>query len=174
MVDKLFDSLRYLLEGACRGRVRPFGYEGLAVVAVGDDCRLKGNPSQKRYPQLLRGLLPSADFEKIDFLAAVGAFEPAHVFDDANHRDMEQAAEADRFSGIEQRDFLGSGNDNGSIHFTPGSSYDHASNGNHSNIHWDLVMIQTPKYGGGKIYFDDVLIRDNGLFVLDALKPLNP
>jgi aminopeptidase len=62
----------------------------------------------------------------------------------------------------------------GSIHFTPGSSYDHASNGNHSNIHWDLVMIQTPKYGGGKIYFDDVLIRDNGLFVIDALKPLNP
>ncbi len=62
----------------------------------------------------------------------------------------------------------------GSIHFTPGSSYDDASNGNVSSIHWDLVMIQTPKYGGGKIYFDDVLIRDNGLFVLDALKPLNP
>jgi len=62
----------------------------------------------------------------------------------------------------------------GSIHFTPGSSYDDASNGNVSSIHWDLVMIQTPKYGGGKIYFDDVLVRDNGLFVIDALKPLNP
>lgn len=62
----------------------------------------------------------------------------------------------------------------GSIHLTPGASYDDASNGNTSSIHWDLVLIQTPKYGGGKIYFDDVLIRDNGLFVVDALKALNP
>jgi aminopeptidase len=62
----------------------------------------------------------------------------------------------------------------GSIHFTPGASYDDASNGNISSIHWDLVLIQTPKYGGGKIYFDDVLVRENGLFVIDSLKPLNP
>lgn len=27
----------------------------------------------------------------------------------------------------------------GSIHFTPGSCYDEAPNGNHSAIHWDLV-----------------------------------
>lgn len=62
----------------------------------------------------------------------------------------------------------------GSIHFTPGASYDEASNGNASSIHWDLVLIQTEKYGGGRLYFDDVLVRENGLFVLDALKPLNP
>lgn len=62
----------------------------------------------------------------------------------------------------------------GSIHFTPGASYDDASNGNTSSIHWDLVLIQTPKYGGGKIYFDDVLVREDGLFVLESLKPLNP
>jgi aminopeptidase len=62
----------------------------------------------------------------------------------------------------------------GSIHLTPGASYDDASNGNISAIHWDMVLIQTEKYGGGQIYFDDVLIRDNGLFVIDALKPLNP
>ena len=36
------------------------------------------------------------------------------------------------------------------------------------------TMIQTPEYGGGQIYFDDVLIRDNGLFVIDELKELNP
>lgn len=62
----------------------------------------------------------------------------------------------------------------GSIHFTPGASYDDASNGNVSSIHWDLVLVQTEKYGGGKIYFDDVLVRENGLFVIDSLKPLNP
>ncbi|MCK4813467.1 MAG: aminopeptidase [Candidatus Marinimicrobia bacterium] len=62
----------------------------------------------------------------------------------------------------------------GSIHFTPGNSYDNASNGNHSAIHWDLVLRQTPECGGGEIYFDDVLIRKDGIFVVDALKGLNP
>jgi len=62
----------------------------------------------------------------------------------------------------------------GSIHFTPGMAYDDAPNGNDSAIHWDLVLIQTPEYGGGEIYFDDVLIRKDGLFVIDELKPLNP
>jgi len=62
----------------------------------------------------------------------------------------------------------------GSIHLTPGNCYDDAYNGNKSNIHWDLVYIQTPEYGGGEIYFDDVLIRKDGRFVLEELEPLNP
>lgn len=63
---------------------------------------------------------------------------------------------------------------NGSFHFTPGSCYDDAYNGNKSAIHWDLVQIQRADYGGGEIWFDDKLIRKDGLFVLDELKPLNP
>jgi aminopeptidase len=62
----------------------------------------------------------------------------------------------------------------GSIHFTPGSCYDECDNGNKSAIHWDLVLIQRPEYGGGEIWFDDVLVRKDGLFVLDELKCLNP
>jgi aminopeptidase len=62
----------------------------------------------------------------------------------------------------------------GSIHFTPGSSYENCDNGNKSAIHWDLVYIQTPEYGGGEIWFDDILIRKDGKFVLDSLKVLNP
>ncbi|MCG8406390.1 MAG: aminopeptidase [Phycisphaerales bacterium] len=62
----------------------------------------------------------------------------------------------------------------GSIHLTPGCCYDEASNGNQSNIHWDMVMIQTPDYGGGEIHFDGELIRKDGEFVADDLKPLNP
>lgn len=62
----------------------------------------------------------------------------------------------------------------GSFHFTPGQCYDDAFNGNHSNIHWDLVNIQRPEYGGGEIYFDDVLIRKDGRFVLPELEKLNP
>lgn len=62
----------------------------------------------------------------------------------------------------------------GSIHFTPGSCYDDAYNGNISAIHWDMVLVQTKEFGGGEIYFDDVLIRKDGIFVLDSLKCLNP
>lgn len=62
----------------------------------------------------------------------------------------------------------------GSFHFTPGNCYDDACNGNSSAIHWDLVCIQTPEYGGGEIYFDDVLVRKDGLFVVPQLECLNP
>jgi len=63
----------------------------------------------------------------------------------------------------------------GSFHFTPGNSYDPpGGNGNVSAIHWDLVCIQRPEYGGGEIYFDDVLIRKDGLFVTEELSGLNP
>ena len=62
----------------------------------------------------------------------------------------------------------------GSIHFTPGNSYDEAPNGNKSQVHWDIVLIQTKEAGGGEIWFDDTLVRKDGLFVLDSLKGLNP
>jgi len=62
----------------------------------------------------------------------------------------------------------------GSFHFTPGNSYDDCFNGNKSAVHWDLVCIQTPEYGGGEIWFDDVLIRKDGKFVFSELEALNP
>ena len=61
----------------------------------------------------------------------------------------------------------------GSIHLTPGNAYDECDNGNRSRVHWDLVLIQTPEYGGGQIYFDDVLVRQDGRFVPDDLQGLN-
>jgi aminopeptidase len=62
----------------------------------------------------------------------------------------------------------------GSFHMTPGNCYEEAPNGNSSAIHWDLVCIQRKDYGGGDIYFDDVLVRKDGLFVTDRLMNLNP
>ena len=61
----------------------------------------------------------------------------------------------------------------GSFHFTPGQAYEEADNGNRSQVHWDMVSIQRPDYGGGSIYFDGKLIRRNGQFVPKALQPLN-
>ncbi|MDY0110197.1 MAG: aminopeptidase [Candidatus Krumholzibacteria bacterium] len=62
----------------------------------------------------------------------------------------------------------------GSFHLTPGNAYATANNGNKSALHWDIVCIQTPQWGGGEVYFDGVLIRKDGLFVLPELAGLNP
>lgn len=61
----------------------------------------------------------------------------------------------------------------GSFHFTPGQAYEVADNGNRSAVHWDLVSIQRPEYGGGEIRFDGQLVRRNGQFVPKSLHPLN-
>jgi aminopeptidase len=62
----------------------------------------------------------------------------------------------------------------GSFHFTPGSCVMGCDNGNKSQIHWDLVLIQTPEFGGGTIEFDGEVIRKDGIFVREDLKDLNP
>lgn len=62
----------------------------------------------------------------------------------------------------------------GSIHLTPGSCYeDEANNGNISAIHWDMVLSMQPQHGGGEIYFDGVLIRKDGKFIIPELANLN-
>jgi aminopeptidase len=62
----------------------------------------------------------------------------------------------------------------GSLHFTPGQAYEIADNGNRSAVHWDMVLIQRPEWGGGEIWFDDELVRKDGHFVPKDLKGLNP
>jgi len=61
----------------------------------------------------------------------------------------------------------------GSFHFTPGQAYEEADNGNRSQVHWDMVSIQRPDYGGGEIYFDGKLLRKNGKFLPNQLHSLN-
>jgi aminopeptidase len=62
----------------------------------------------------------------------------------------------------------------GSFHLTPGQAYEEADNGNRSQVHWDMVSIQRPEYGGGEIYFDGKLIRRDGEFLPKQLRSLNP
>ena len=61
----------------------------------------------------------------------------------------------------------------GSFHFTPGQAYQEADNGNRSQVHWDMVSIQRKDYGGGEIYFDGKLVRQNGEFLPKSLRSLN-
>ncbi len=72
------------------------------------------------------------------------------------------------------RDILFDEKIDGSFHFTPGQAYEEADNGNRSQVHWDMVSIQRPDYGGGEIWFDGVCIRKDGLFTVEELKSLNP
>lgn len=62
----------------------------------------------------------------------------------------------------------------GSFHMAIGHDYKETANGNVSALHWDLIQMQDPEHGGGEIYFDNVLIRKDGRFVLKELKGLNP
>jgi aminopeptidase len=62
----------------------------------------------------------------------------------------------------------------GSFHLTPGQAYENANNGNRSSVHWDLISIQRPEFGGGEICFDNELIRKDGRFIPAELQCLNP
>jgi aminopeptidase len=62
----------------------------------------------------------------------------------------------------------------GSLHFTPGQAYEDCGNGNKSAVHWDMVLIQRPEWGGGEVWFDGDLIRKDGLFLPKELRGLNP
>jgi aminopeptidase len=62
----------------------------------------------------------------------------------------------------------------GSLHFTPGQAYEDCGNGNKSAIHWDMVLIQRPEWGGGEVWFDGELIRKDGIFLRKDLQGLNP
>ena len=72
------------------------------------------------------------------------------------------------------RDILFDEKISGSFHFTPGQAYEEADNGNKSQVHWDMVCIQRPEYGGGEILFDGEVVRRDGLFVPPELQALNP
>ena len=72
------------------------------------------------------------------------------------------------------RDILFDEKISGSFHFTPGQAYADADNGNRSQVHWDMVCIQRPDWGGGEIKFDGEVIRRDGLFVPGELQALNP
>ncbi|WP_438351493.1 aminopeptidase [Paenibacillus sp. FA6] len=124
-------------------------------------------------------------FENVKFTFKDGQIIEATSNDSARLNDILDSDEGARYIGEfaigfnpyilhPMKDILFDEKIAGSLHFTPGQAYDVTDNGNHSSIHWDLVLIQRPDYGGGEIYFDDVLIRKDGIFVIAELEGLNP
>ncbi|ADH98780.1 aminopeptidase [Salisediminibacterium selenitireducens] len=124
-------------------------------------------------------------FENIRFTFENGKIIAASSSDDKKINEILDTDEGARYIGEfaigvnpyilhPMQDILFDEKIDGSFHFTPGQAYENADNGNTSAIHWDIVNIQRPEYGGGNIYFDGELIRENGRFVTDDLKGLNP
>ena len=124
-------------------------------------------------------------YENIVFDVKDGRIVDAHANDDARINSLLDTDEGARHFGEfaigvnpfilhPMKDTLFDEKIAGSIHLTPGASYEDAFNGNKSAVHWDLVLIQRPEYGGGELWFDDVLVRKDGLFVLPELEVLNP
>ena len=124
-------------------------------------------------------------YENIVFHVENGKIVEAHANDDRRINELLDTDEGARYFGEfaigvnpyvlhPMKDTLFDEKICGSIHLTPGSSYEDAPNGNKSSVHWDLVLIQREDYGGGEIWFDDVLIRKDGIFVLPELEGLNP
>lgn len=56
------------------------------------------------------------------------------------------------------------------VHFAIGYPHYQSDNGNESLVHWDLIIDMNY---GGEIYFDDILIQKNGIFIVKELKELN-
>ena len=56
------------------------------------------------------------------------------------------------------------------VHFAIGEPHYNTDNGNKSIMHWDLIVNMQ---SGGLIYFDDVLVQKDGVFVDERLAALN-
>ncbi|WP_281887872.1 aminopeptidase [Paenibacillus sp. YYML68] len=124
-------------------------------------------------------------FEQITFRFENGRIVEATANDSQRLNDILDTDEGARYIGefslgfnpyiaYPMKDTLFDEKIDGSLHLTPGQAYEQADNGNRSAVHWDLVLIQRPEFGGGEIYFDDRLIRKDGRFVVPELEGLNP
>lgn len=200
-MDKAMDALKALMERTDRVHIKGPGETDLrfsirnipAVKCAGHlnipDGEIYTAPVRDSVNGIIAYNTPSLDggftYENIRFTFKDGKIIEAVANDTARINEALDIDEGARYVGefaigvnpyinVPMKDTLFDEKIAGSIHFTPGRAYDDADNGNRSAKHWDLVMIQTPEYGGGEIYFDDVLIRQNGRFVLPELDSLNP
>lgn len=199
-MDKAMDALKALMERTDKVRITgrdtdlTFSIKGMpAIKCAGHmnipDGEIYTAPVKNSVNGKLIYNTPSEEngftYTEVSFLFKDGKIVEATANDTARINKLLDIDEGGRYIGefalgvnpyitFPMKDTLFDEKISGSFHFTPGNAYDDAFNGNRSSLHWDLVCIQTPQYGGGEIYFDDVLIRKDGLFVTDELLQLNP
>ncbi len=171
-----------------------FSIKGIPAIVCAGDCNVPDGevytaPVRDSIEGVLSYNAPSVyhgvPFDRVSFRFEKGRIVEAHCNgDEEKLRAILDTDEGARYIGEfalgvnpyilkPMRDILFDEKIAGSFHFTPGQCYDEAPNGNSSAIHWDLVCIQRPEYGGGEIYFDDVLIRKDGVFTDPELAIFN-
>ncbi len=199
-MDQAMDSMKELLDRTENVRIvgpgtdLRFSIKGIPSVKCAGECNIPDGeiytaPVKDSVEGTITYNVPSLyqgfTFENVSLTFEKGKIIKAAANDDKRVNEIFDTDEGARYIGEfaigvnpfitkAMKDILFDEKIMGSIHFTPGNCYDDAPNGNQSGIHWDLVLIQTPEYGGGEIYFDDVLIRKDGRFVIDELQCLNP
>jgi aminopeptidase len=200
VMSKAMDSLVKFMESTDRVRITgkdtdlSFSIKGLPAIKCDGECNI---PDGEVYTSPVRdsvngvityntpAVYQGVTFENIRLEFKDGKIIKATANDTVRINEIFDTDEGARYIGefslgvnpyIEKpmKDTLFDEKISGSIHFTPGSSYDDCFNGNKSAIHWDLVFIQRPEYGGGEIWFDDTLVRKDGRFVSEELQCLNP
>lgn len=199
-MDKAMDPLKELMERTDKVHIKgpgtdlTFSIKGLPAIKCAGNCNI---PDGEVYTAPVKGSVngvisyntPSMR-DGFTFNDIVLTFKDGKIIDakaNDNERvnkqfDIDEGARyvgefalgVNPFITFPMKDTLFDEKISGSFHFTPGCSYDDCCNGNKSALHWDLVLIQNKEYGGGEIWFDDVLIRKDGRFVLKELEPLNP
>ena len=201
MLRRGMEKIKAMMEATDRVRIvgpgtdLSFSIKGIPAIVCAGDCNV---PDGEVYTAPVRdsvnGVItynaPSvyhgAPFDRVQFRFERGRIVEAHCSGDGKKLNaILDTDEGARYIGEfalgvnpyilkPMRDILFDEKIAGSFHFTPGQSYEEAPNGNSSAVHWDLVCIQRPDYGGGEIYFDDVLIRKDGVFIDPELAMLNP
>lgn len=199
-MDRAMDALVDLMERTDKVQIKgpgtdlTFSIKGIPAIKCAGECNIPDGevytaPVRESVNGIISYNTPSEEqgftYEKIIFEVEDGKIVNAASNDNDRIHELLDTDEGARYFGefalgvnpyiLEpMKDTLFDEKICGSFHLTPGASYEDAPNGNKSAIHWDLVMIQRPEYGGGEIYFDDVLIRKDGIFVLPELECLNP
>jgi aminopeptidase len=199
-MDKAMDSLKKRLDNADKVRIvakdtdLTFSIKGIGSVKCSGHCNIPDGeiytaPVKDSVNGVITYNAPSIEngfkFENVSLTFKDGKIIKATANDNEKVNAIFDTDEGARYVGEfafgvnpyinkPMGDILFDEKISGSIHFTPGSCYDDANNGNESSVHWDLVLIQTPEYGGGEIYLDGELIRKDGKFVTDDLLCLNP
>ena len=199
-MSKAMDSLVALMEKTDKVEIKgpgtdlTFSIKGIPAIKCDGKCNIPdGEVYTAPVRESMNGIIsyntPSEEqgftFENIVFEIKDGRIVKATSNDDTRINQLLDTDEGARYFGefaigvnpyiLEpMKDTLFDEKIAGSFHLTPGAAYEDAFNGNKSAVHWDLVMIQRPEYGGGEIYFDGRLIRKDGIFTLPELSCLNP
>ncbi|MGN0961165.1 MAG: aminopeptidase [Christensenellales bacterium] len=198
-MDKKMDPLKELMEKTDKVRIETpttnlqFSIKGLPAIKCSGQCNI---PDGELYTAPVKDSIngtivfnvPAVN-NGVEYNNIRLTFENGKIVDfDCNNkekfREILDTDEGSRYMGefsfglnpycvTSLKDILFDEKMSSSIHMAIGSSYDDCYNGNKSAVHLDLIQSHTPANGGGKIYFDDTLIYQDGKFILPNLVALN-